>query len=153
MKICYESGVSNNEYGVWGGVYLSSGLADKLKNSHKTKEIWKKVNKKMASSNLYDNVHFKHGINQWTGEPNKPVFYNDEMRRKLREIKKPLLLMMDVVKYPEFLALRLYEDNFIQFAGIEKEKVIDYVSKAKRMIESYGVRCELEGVPIEHRKL
>lgn len=61
--------------------------------------------------------------------------------------------MMDVVKYPEFLALRLYEDNFIQFAGIEKEKVIDYVSKAKRMIESYGVRCELEGVPIEHRKL
>lgn len=46
MKICYESGVSNNEYGVWGGVYLSSGLADKLKNSHKTKEIWKKVNKK-----------------------------------------------------------------------------------------------------------
>ena len=107
----------------------------------------------MASSNLYDNVHFKHGINQWTGEPNKPVFYNDEMRRKLREIKKPLLLMMDVVKYPEFLALRLYEDNFIQFAGIEKEKVIDYVSKAKKMIESYGVRCELEGVPIEHRKL
>ena len=97
----------------------------------------------MASSNLYDNVHFKHGINQWTGEPNKPVFYNDEMRRKLREIKKPLLLMMDVVKYPEFLALRLYE----------KEKVIDYVSKAKKMIESYGVRCELEGVPIEHRKL
>lgn len=61
--------------------------------------------------------------------------------------------MMDVVKYPEFLALRLYEDNFIQFTGIEKEKVIDYVSKAKKMIESYGVRCELEGVPIEHRKL
>ena len=46
MKICYDSGVQNNEYGVWGGVYLSSGLIDKIKNSHKTKEIWKKVNKK-----------------------------------------------------------------------------------------------------------
>lgn len=46
MKICHESGVSNNEYGVWGGIYLSSGLVDKLKNSHKTKEVWKKVNKK-----------------------------------------------------------------------------------------------------------
>jgi hypothetical protein len=61
--------------------------------------------------------------------------------------------MMDVVQYPEFLALRLYEDNFIQFDGIEKEKVIDYVTRVKKMIESYGVRCELEGVPLEHRKL
>lgn len=99
------------------------------------------------SSNLYDDKYFKHGINLWTGEPNKPVFYNEEMRKRLREIKKPLLLMMDVVKYPDFLALRLYEDNFIQFSGTKKEEVIDYVMKVKKMIESYGVRCELEGVP------
>ena len=98
-------------------------------------------------SNMYDNKHFKHGINLWTGEPNKPVFYNEEMKNKLREIKKPMFLMMDVVKYPEFLALRLYEDNFIQFNGSKKEEVIDYVMKVKKMIESYGVRCELEGVP------
>jgi len=56
---------------------------------------------------------------------------------------------MDIVKYPEFLALRLYEDNFIQFEGIKKEMVIDYVSKVKKLLESYGVRCELEGVPSE----
>jgi hypothetical protein len=43
------------------------------------------------------------------------------------------------------LALRLYEDNFLQFDGIKKEIVIDYVSKIKKIIESYGVRCELEG--------
>lgn len=94
--------------------------------------------------------HFKHGINLWTGEPNKPVFYNDEMKKKIREIKRPVTdLQMDVVQYPEFLALRLYEDNFIKYQGIQKEMVIDYVSKAKRLIESYGVRCELEGVPSE----
>lgn len=98
-------------------------------------------------SNLYDDKYFKHGVNLWTGEPNKPVFYNEEMKKKLREIKKPLLLMMDIIKYPDFLALRLYEDNFIQFTGSKKEEVIDYVMKVKKMIESYGVRCELEGVP------
>ncbi|MGA1047531.1 MAG: hypothetical protein ACO3UU_05945 [Minisyncoccia bacterium] len=98
-------------------------------------------------SNLQDNHHFKYGVNLWTGEPNKPVFYNEEMRKRLREMNKPLLLEMDVVKYPEFLALRLYEDNFIQFTGSKKEEVIDYVMKVKKMIESYGVRCELEGVP------
>jgi hypothetical protein len=49
--------------------------------------------------------------------------------------------------YPDFLALRLYEDNFLQFDGSKKEEVIDYVSKVKKLIESYGVRCELEGIP------
>ncbi len=94
-----------------------------------------------------DKDHFKHGINMWNGEPRKPVFYNEDMKKRLRELKKPMFLLMDVVQYPDFLALRLYEDNFIQFDGIEKEKVIDYVSKAKKLLESYGVRVELEGKP------
>ena len=95
------------------------------------------------------NEHFKHGINQWTGEPNKPVFYTDEMKKRVRELKQPMFLLMDIAMYPDFLAIRLYEDNFVQFDGIEKEKVIDYVSKVKSLLESYGVRCELEGVPSE----
>jgi len=86
----------------------------------------------------------------WNGEPNKPVFYNDEMAKAIRNITKPSnKLLLDIVKYPEFLAIRLYEDNFIQFDGLKKEMVIDYVSKVKKVIESYGVRCELEGVPSE----
>jgi hypothetical protein len=95
-----------------------------------------------------DKNHFKHGINLWTGEPNKAVFYTKEMSTKIRELKKPVIdLQLDVVQYPEFLAVRLYEDNFIQYEGIKKEQVIDYVGKVKKLIESYGVRCELEGVP------
>jgi hypothetical protein len=102
------------------------------------------------ASNLYDDRHFKHGINLWTGEPNKPVFYTEEMRKGLRQIKKPVHdLQMDIVQYPEFLAIRLYEDNFIQYDGIKKEEVIGYVDKVKKFLESYGVRCELEGVPSE----
>ena len=99
---------------------------------------------------MTSNNHFKYGINLWNGEPNKPVFYTEEMRKRIREIKKPVPdLMMDIVKYPEFLALRLYEDNFIQYDGIKKEMVIAYVDRIKKLIESYGVRCELEGVPSE----
>ena len=41
-------------------------------------------------SNVYDNNHFKYGINQWTGEPNKPVFYNLEMKKKLWEAGRKL---------------------------------------------------------------
>ena len=93
--------------------------------------------------------HFKYGINQWTGEPNKPVFYTEEMKKAIHQVKKPSMLLMDIVMYPDFLALRLYEDNFLQFEGTKKEMVIDYVSKVKKLIESYGVRCELEGKPSE----
>jgi hypothetical protein len=97
-----------------------------------------------------DSNHFKYGINHWTGEPNKPVFYTPEMAKAIRSVIKPVTnLQMDIVKYPEFLALRLYEDNFIQYDGIKKEMVIEYVSKIKNLLESYGVRCELEGVPSE----
>ena len=42
-KICYDSGVENDEYGVWGGVYLTLGKNDKMKNSHKTKDVWKSL--------------------------------------------------------------------------------------------------------------
>jgi hypothetical protein len=70
------------------------------------------------------------------------------MALAVRGIKKPVVnLQMDIVKYPEFLCLRLYEDNFIQYTGNSKEMVIDYLQKVKKLIESYGVRCELEGVP------
>jgi len=71
------------------------------------------------------------------------------MKKAVHQVKKPSMLLMDVVMYPDFLALRLYEDNFLQFDGIKKEMVIDYVTKIKRLLESYGVRCELEGRPSE----
>jgi len=46
IKMCYESGKEHSEYGVWGGVYLTSGDIDKSKNLHKSQEIWKKLRSK-----------------------------------------------------------------------------------------------------------
>jgi hypothetical protein len=69
------------------------------------------------------------------------------MKNKIRELKKPGMLLMDIAMYPDFLAIRLYEDNFLQLDGIKKEEAIAYVDKVKKVIESFGVRCELEGVP------
>lgn len=45
VSICYQNGRDNNEYGVWGGVFLNSGLIDKSKNLHKTSETWKRLKK------------------------------------------------------------------------------------------------------------
>lgn len=40
QSICLEEGIDNEEWGVWGGVYLVRGKIDKSKNLHKTKDIW-----------------------------------------------------------------------------------------------------------------
>jgi hypothetical protein len=42
MKMCYQDGTSKNEYGIWGGVYLNSGVIDKSRNLHKSQEVWKR---------------------------------------------------------------------------------------------------------------
>lgn len=46
ISMCYESGIENNEYGVWGGVYLNAGSIDKNKNLHKTPDVWKRLKRK-----------------------------------------------------------------------------------------------------------
>ena len=43
ISMCYEYGIESDNYGVWGGVYLTSGTPDKSKNSHKTKEVIKRI--------------------------------------------------------------------------------------------------------------
>ena len=44
---CFAVGVSNKEWGVWGGVYLKDGTIDKEFNSHKSKQdlfdTWKSL--------------------------------------------------------------------------------------------------------------
>ena len=39
-KDCLRAGIENNEYGVWGGIYLNSGSTDKARNIHKTEDVW-----------------------------------------------------------------------------------------------------------------
>ena len=46
IKMCYESGVEKDEYGVWGGVYLNAGSIDKTKNLHKSQDAWKRLRSK-----------------------------------------------------------------------------------------------------------
>jgi hypothetical protein len=40
MQQCFAVGVSQKEWGVWGGIYLEDGEISKEFNSHKTKQDW-----------------------------------------------------------------------------------------------------------------
>lgn len=44
QDVCFEEGVSTKSEGVWGGVYLtSSGKVDKVRNAHKTQDVWRRI--------------------------------------------------------------------------------------------------------------
>jgi hypothetical protein len=40
---CFAEGISGQEYGVWGGVYIEEGEISKEFNTHKSKEDWQTV--------------------------------------------------------------------------------------------------------------
>lgn len=48
MKQCLERGIENNEWGVWGGIYLTSGKQDINRNSHKTPDVWEQIREKIS---------------------------------------------------------------------------------------------------------
>lgn len=39
-RMCFAVGVSNKEWGVWGGVYLESGKISREFNRHRSKASW-----------------------------------------------------------------------------------------------------------------
>lgn len=75
------------------------------------------------------------------------IFYNVEMARKLREIKKPVKsLKLDVRARPNYLALTVYEENIMQYDINKRADIMEYLLLCRQLIESYGVRCEIEGI-------
>jgi hypothetical protein len=40
MKDCFSVGISQKEWGVWGGVYLEGGEISKEFNNHRSKSDW-----------------------------------------------------------------------------------------------------------------
>ena len=49
---CAQAGVENNEWGCWGGIYLTSGKPDVNKNSHKTPEVWREIQERISGSGI-----------------------------------------------------------------------------------------------------
>jgi hypothetical protein len=42
-KLCFANGISGNEWGVWGGIYLENGEISREFNKHKTKQEWSNI--------------------------------------------------------------------------------------------------------------
>jgi hypothetical protein len=75
------------------------------------------------------------------------IFYNVEMAKKLRDIRKPVKdLKLDVRARPNYLALTVYEENVMQYEIDKRADIMEYLLMCRDLIMSYGVPCEIEGI-------
>lgn len=48
QPMCLREGIENNEWGLWGGVFLINGKVDEARNAHKTEEVWQKIRERVG---------------------------------------------------------------------------------------------------------
>ena len=81
------------------------------------------------------------------------IFYNLDMAKNIRKIKMPVKdLKVDVRARPNYLALTVYEENVMQYEIDKRADIMEYLLLCKQFIESFGVRCEIEGIKYVNSK-
>ena len=78
--------------------------------------------------------------------PKPRVFYNLDMAKALRNVKKPPVgFVMDIKMRPNYVALVVYENNIMEFDDTRRGDIMEYLLMCRDVIQSYGTRCEIEG--------
>jgi hypothetical protein len=80
-------------------------------------------------------------------EKPKKIMYNVQMAKALRNLKAPYKgVILDVRLRPEWLALVVYEENIMSYNTHQQENIMEWLWTARSLMESFGTRCEIEGI-------
>ena len=73
--------------------------------------------------------------------------YDVEAGLAIRQVKKPRFkFVMDVVEHPDYLELRVYEDEVMEMNETQRMELMNYLIMCQRIVESFGVKCYPGGV-------
>ena len=76
------------------------------------------------------------------------------MARDIRKVKPPYKgIVVDVRARPNYLALVVYEENIMEYEVDQRVNIMEYLLMLREIIQSYGVRCELEGATGSARRV
>lgn len=73
-----------------------------------------------------------------------PTLYTDDVRRFVRSRPWPLSLRWEIVDYDDYLALRLFRDNFNSFDGEERYHIAMIIKETLEKIRADGIPIYLE---------
>jgi hypothetical protein len=72
--------------------------------------------------------------------------YTPSVQRIFKQMNAPFPgFIVDIVEYPDYMALRTYKDNVESFSEAQKVALAEYLYKLRDAIRS-EVKCHLEGV-------
>lgn len=73
--------------------------------------------------------------------------YTDEVKKLIHTIKPPYPgLILDVVEYEDYLALRVYRPNIEEFSEPQKVALAEHLYRLRDAVRATGAKCHLEGV-------
>lgn len=72
--------------------------------------------------------------------------FTKEMKAATRQIKAPYRgLVVDFVEFPDYIGLRVYENQIMSMSSSEQYSVMEYLQLLRATIESFGVKCFFDG--------
>jgi predicted methyltransferase len=75
------------------------------------------------------------------------ITYTVDMAKRVRHIKPPVKnLILDIRARPNYLALTVYESNIMEYSESQRMAIMEYLLTIRKLIQSYGTPCELEGM-------
>lgn len=79
--------------------------------------------------------------------------YDKTIANTIKQHKKPYPFTLDLVEFPEFLNLTVYEDEIAEFEDEQRAAIMAYLQKVRLAVMQLGVRCEIGGLPGSPPKL
>lgn len=76
--------------------------------------------------------------------------YTNQMRLALRELEKtkPCKFSVDIMQHPEYIGIRVYEEDIMAYSQGLRMHIMEYLLQIKKKLESLGAsQVYLEGVP------
>lgn len=70
------------------------------------------------------------------------VNYTIQAGLAIRKIKRPRVkFTMDIVEHPDYIELRVYEDEIMELNETQRFEIMDYLITCQKMVETFGVKC------------
>ena len=70
----------------------------------------------------------------------------DDVAKAVRQLKPPVKnLTVDIVTHPDFLSLRVYENEIMEYEINQRADIMQYLLMMRDVVQSFGVRCEIDG--------
>lgn len=74
------------------------------------------------------------------------MIYDPLVYKVLKENKPPYNIVVDIVEMPDFLALRVYENEVMALSNEKQMIVMEYLFKLKEIVHKFGYKCDFQGV-------